>query len=500
MIYKIIYPALEWKFIKSIIIIMNRKFWHLFLIGTFFCFFITSTYCQKKDYKEAEVIITAESTKQLLDNRGFRAFEPLEQPDENYPTIMIDVDKTFQTIEGFGGAFTDAAAVTFGKLPQESQEKILKACFDPMEGNGYTLCRTTIHSCDYSDEMYTYDDVAGDKDLNNFSIAHDERYRIPFIQQALSVAKGNIKIYASPWSPPAWMKTNNDMLHGGKLNPEYFQTWADYFVKYIKAYKEAGIPIWGITVQNEPMATQVWESCIFTAEEEKNFVRDYLGPTLKKTGLSDIKIMIWDHNRGIIYQRAEIAYDDPKASQYIWGTAFHWYVGDHFDNVRIVHDAFPDKKLLYTEAGMGGSWPSAFNLARNMIMDLNNWVNGFTFWNLILDQTGGPRHAGGLPSPTSSSVYRSNIITADLNTGEVILNPPHYIFGQFSKFIKPGARRIACTSNSDDFIATAFINPDRKVSVVILNMKDADELLQLWVEGKALKLQSPPRAIITVVL
>ena len=471
------------------------KFWHLLFTGTFICFFIIPTYCQKKDYKEAEIYITAKSTQQLLTNCGFTAFEPLEQPDENYPTIIIDVNKTFQSIEGFGGAFTDAAAVTFGKLPKESQEKILKACFDPAEGNAYTMCRTTIHSCDYSDEMYTYDTLAGDKDLKNFTIAHDMKYRIPFMKRAEEMAKGNIKIFASPWSPPEWMKTNNDMLHGGKLKPEYFQTWADYFVKYIKAYQAVGIPIWGVTVQNEALATQVWESCIYTANEEKDFVRDYLGPTLKKNGLSDVKIMIWDHNRGVMYQRAEAAYEDPKASQFIWGTAFHWYTGEHFNNVSIVHDAFPDKKLLYTEAGMDGSWASALRIAKNMILDLNNWTNGYTFWNLVLDQTGGPRHAGGLPQN-----FRSNIISADLNTGEVTLNPPHYTFGQFSRFIKPGAKRIACTSSSDDFIATAFINPDGKVAVVILNLKDTEQIMQLWVDGKALKLRSPADAVITMVL
>jgi glucosylceramidase len=475
-------------------VIPEINFYHFLVTIFLFSLFTMQVSAQKKDYKEAEIFITAKSSQQMLANCGFSAFEPLEQPDENYPTIMIDVKKTFQTIEGFGGAFTDAASVTFAKLPMESQEKILKASFDPVEGNAYTLCRTTIHSCDYSDEMYTYDTVAGDKELKNFTIEHDLRSRIPFIKRAEEMAKGNIKIFASPWSPPGWMKTNNEMLHGGKLIPEYRQTWADYFVKYVKAYQSAGIPIWGLTVQNEAMATQVWESCIYTAEEEKDFVRDYLGPTLKKNGLSDLKLMIWDHNRGIMYQRVEAAYDDPKASQYIWGTAFHWYVGEHFENVRMVHDAFPDKKLLYTEAGMDGSWSAALRIAKNMIMDLNNWANGYTFWNLVLDQDGGPRHAGGTPYP------RSNIITANVKTGEVILNPPYYTFGQFSRFIKPGAKRIACTSSSDDFIATAFMNPDGKVAVVILNLKDTDQILQLWVDGKALKVKSPAEAVITMIL
>ena len=480
---------------KTPIAIIKIKFWHFLLTGIFIWLFNNQSYCQQKDYKRAEVYITAKSTQQLLANCGFHIFEPLEQPEEKFPTILIDYNKTFQDIEGFGGAFTDAAAVTLAKLPKESQEKVLRACFDPFEGNAYTLCRTTIHSCDYSDEMYTYDDVAGDKELKNFTIEHDQMYRIPFIKRAQEISKGKLKLYASPWSPPAWMKTNNDMLHGGKLKPEYFQTWADYFVKYIKAYEAVGIPIWGLTVQNEAMASQLWESCVFTATEEKDFVRDYLGPTLEKGGLSGVKIMIWDHNRGIMYQRAKVAYEDPKASKYIWGTAFHWYMGEHFDNVRMVHDAFPDKKLLYTEAGMDGSWTDAISIAKNMIMDLNNWTNGYTFWNLLLDQNRGPRHAGGKAPGELSS-----IITANINTGEVTLNPPYYTFGQFSRFIKPGAKRIACTSNSDNFIATAFVNPDGKIAVVILNLKDTDQMLQLWVEGKVMKLKSPAEAVITIIL
>ena len=443
------------------------------------------------DYKEAQVFLTAESTSDLLANHGYRAFEPLEQPDENYPTIMIDINKTFQTIEGFGGAFTDASAICFAKLPKEKQDEFLTACFDPVQGNGYTLCRTTIHSCDYSDEMYTYADVENDKNLEHFTIEHDQKYRIPFIKRALATAKGNIKIYASPWSPPAWMKTNNDMLHGGQLKPEYFQTWADYFVKYVKAYEKEGIPMWGLTVQNEPMAVQVWESCIFSAEEERDFVRDYLGPTLKKNGLGDLKLMIWDHNRGIMYQRAQVVYDDPKASQYVYGLAFHYYVGDHYDNVRLVHDAFPDKKLIYTEAGMGGSWDTGAHIAKNIILDLNNWTNGWTYWNFLLDETNGPRHAGGLGGTSTTTI--------NTKTGELTFNPPFYYVGHFSRFIMPGAKRIACTSNNDDFIATAFINTDEQVAVVILNLSGANRIFQLWVDGKVLKYTAPPKAIITMV-
>lgn len=457
----------------------------------FFCPTISHATPRQKDLKEATVYITAESTQHLLADRGNRAFETLDQPDENYPTIMIDIDKTFQEIEGFGGAFTDASAIVFAKLPKDKQQEFLKACFDPENGNAYTFCRSTIHSCDYSDEQYTYAEKPDDIKLKHFTIDHDRKYRIPFIKRALKAAKGNIKIYSSPWSPPPWMKTNGEMLHGGKLKPKYFQTWADYFVKYVKAYQKEGIPIWGLTVQNEPMAVQVWESCIFTAREERDFVRDYLGPTLKNNGLSDLKLMVWDHNRGVMYQRAEVMYDDPEASQYVYGMAFHYYVGDHFDNVRMVHDAFPDKKLIYTEAGLRGDWDTGVKLAKNMIIDLNNWTNGWTYWNLLLDENRGPRHAGGLGG--------SSIVTANTKTGELFFNPPFYYFGHFSRFIKPGAKRIACTSNNDDFIATAFVNPNGQVAVVILNLKDNEQFFQLWVQGKVIKYNSPANAIFTIV-
>lgn len=441
-------------------------------------------------YTEATVYQTARSPLRLLAQEQ-RAFEPLEQPDETYPTIMVDVDKTFQTIEGFGGAFTDASADNFAKLSPKAQERFLKACFDPVEGSGYTLCRTTIHSCDYAAGMYTYDDVAGDTALEHFSIEPDRRARIPYIKRAMETARGGLRLYASPWSPPAWMKTNGDMRYGGKLKARYAQTWADYFVRYVRAYEAEGIPIWGLTVQNEALATQVWESCVFTAAEERDFVRDYLGPTLRRAGLSDVKLMFWDHNRGLVYQRAEVMYDDPEAAQYVWGLAFHWYTGQHFDNVRMVHDAWPEKGLLYTEAGMGGSWDTAVRLAQNIILDLQNWASGWTYWNMLLDENRGPRHAGGLGG--------TSIVQMDTGTGEVTYNLPFYAFAHFSRFIRPGARRIACTSSSDDFIATACVNPDGRVAVVILNLSEVERNCQLWVQGQVIKHTAPPQAMVTMV-
>jgi glucosylceramidase len=233
--------------------------------------------------------------------------------------IFLDDSRSFQTMLGIGGAITDASAETFARLTTVQQNELLKAYFDPKEGIGYTLARTNMQSCDFSSGSYTYV-KENDKDLTSFDIKQDEQYRIPLIKKAMATA-GKLTLYISPWSPPAWMKDNNDVLHGGKLLPQYQQSWANFFVKYIKEYEKRGIPVWGLTVQNEPLAVQKWESCIFTAEEERDFIKNYLGPTLQKNGLSTKKLIAWDHNRDFVYQRASTILNDPAAAQIYLG---HW--------------------------------------------------------------------------------------------------------------------------------------------------------------------------------
>ncbi|SMB98564.1 glycoside hydrolase family 30 [Hymenobacter roseosalivarius DSM 11622] len=232
--------------------------------------------------KKAQVYTTAANTPLRMAAGEVLAFKPEAQPLETQVCIFVDPTKTFQTMLGIGGALTDASAETFAKLPKATQQEFLQAYYSPTNGIGYTLARTTIHSSDFSSGSYTY---VADKDesLKTFSVKHDEQFRIPFIKQIQAAAGGKLTMYVSPWSPPAWMKDNNSLLQGGKLLPQYRQNWADYYVKFIKTYEQLGIPIWGLSVQNEPMAKQRWESCIFTAAEERDFIRDYLGPTLKKT-------------------------------------------------------------------------------------------------------------------------------------------------------------------------------------------------------------------------
>ena len=383
-------------------------------------------------------------------------------------SVLVEPDKRFQTLAGFGGAFTEAAAVTLRKLGPANQERVLRAYFDRVDGHDYSLCRSHINSCDFSLGNYAYAEVPGDTELQHFSIKHDRAALLPMIHAAQKLSTGGFKLFATPWSPPPWMKTNGMMNRGGKLKPEYRQTWADYYVRYIREYEKEGVPIWGVSVQNEPGVAQSWDSCEYSAEEERDFVRDYLGPTLARADLGHVKIIIWDHNRDQVVHRARTAYSDPEASKYIWGTGFHWYTDDKFENLQLHHDAWPEKNLLFTEGCQEGgphegSWALGERYARSMINDFNRWTVGWIDWNLLLDENGGPNHVGN---------YCSAPILADTRNDRVMFQSSYYYIGHFARFVRRGAERILCATTHEALEATAFRNPDGGVAVVVLNRTD----------------------------
>jgi len=450
--------------------------------------------------RQVAVYTTADNTDHRLSATGTLSFKPMGQPLETQICVFVDPTKTFQTILGIGGALTDASAETFAKLPKAKQQEFLNAYYSH-DGIGYTLARTNIHSCDFSSASYTYVDE-GDRELKSFSIKHDQEFRIPFIKQVLATTGNRLNIFASPWSPPAFMKDNNNMLHGGKLKPEFYQSWANYFVKFIRAYESAGIPIWGVSIQNEPMATQTWESCIYTAENERDFLKNHLGPTIRKERLSDKKIIVWDHNRDLIYQRASTILTDPKAAQYVWGVGFHWYEpwsgGEPmFDNVKLVRDAFPDKHLIFTEgcadsfkADKLHDWKLGELYGRSMINDFNSGTVGWTDWNVLLDETGGPNHVQN---------FCFAPVHADTRTGELIYTNSYYYIGHFSKFVQPGAKRIASSPSRSPLLSTAFVNPDGQVAVVVMNKTEQKIPYFLWLDGQAAEVESLPHSIQTLV-
>ena len=449
----------------------------------------------------AVVYTTADSTPLRLTPADTLVFTEAEPVSEGRVYLFADASRTFQTMIGIGGALTDAAAETFAKLPAARQDEVIAAYYGTDRGIGYTLGRTNINSCDFSSDMYTYV-TEGDKDLSSFSIAHDLRYKIPLIKRALAASDNRVKLFASPWSPPAYMKDNNDMLHGGHLKPEYRDAWALYYTKFIKSYAQAGVPIWAITIQNEPMATQTWESCIYQADDERDFLRDHLGPAMWKQGLKDVHIIVWDHNRDLIVQRALTIFGDTAAARYAWGTGFHWYEDwsggtQMYDNVALVNRLFPSKHLLFTEGTPAnfdstayGRWSLGEAYGRSMIHDFNSGAEGWTDWNILLDEKGGPNHVGN---------YCFAPIHADTRTGQLIYTNSFYYIGHFSKFIRPGAKRIVVAPSRSMLLATGFVNPDGGVAVVVMNQTAKAGDYHVRIGNAAVTVHSLPHSIQTVV-
>jgi len=434
--------------------------------------------------------------------RAAVAFAPGKQPPEGDVSVFVDPAKTYQTLLGIGGAITDASAEVFARLDARQQERLLRAYYDAKDGIGYSLARTTIHSSDFSSASYTYIDE-GDAALTSFSVAHDRRFRIPLIKRAIAAAGGRLTLFASPWSAPAFMKTNASMLRGGQLKPEFAGAWARYYTRFIQAYEHEGVPVWGITVQNEPMATQTWESMIYSAEDERDFLKNHLGPAMAEAGLGDRKIIVWDHNRDLMTQRARVIFEDPDASRYAWGMGFHWYEtwaggAPMFANVAAVHRAWPDKHLLLTEATVEGFDPAKLQSIANaerygtaLINDLNNGAEGWTDWNILLDERGGPNHVGN---------FCFAPVHADTRTGELTFTPSFWYLGHFSKFIRPGAHRVEAATSRSTLAATSFTNPDGSLATVVMNATDQPVTYRFFVGRNEASVAIPAHAIQTLVL
>ncbi|HLP08378.1 MAG TPA: glycoside hydrolase family 30 protein [Opitutaceae bacterium] len=451
---------------------------------------VTGVVSAAENSRRWSVIETARDTGHLL--------APVAAPASavtDAPSIICDPAQRFQEIVGFGGALTESAAWTLAQLPAERRDEVLRHYFDPREGIGYTLARTHINSCDFSLGSWSLDDTPGDTELRDFSLAPMRRWLLPLIHDARRVAGGErLRLLASPWSPPAWMKTNGAMADGGELRADCRDAWARFFVRFLETMqREEQIPVWALTVQNEPEAKQVWESCIYTPEAERDFVRDHLGPTLARSGFAGVKLLVHDHNRDILEAHAQATFGDPAAAQYVWGTALHWYVSDDFAASTRVHDAFPDKAILFTEGCLEGGmqpgrWDRGERYATNIIGDLRNWVCGWIDWNIALDLTGGPNHVGNLCDAP---------VLVDTAAGTVRYQNSFYYIAHFSRYVQPGARRIASSGGPADLQSIAFANPDGSLALIVLNATDSARDFALTVGTETLACQIPGHAIQT---
>lgn len=408
--------------------------------------------------------------------------------------ITIEPKNQRQEILGFGGSFTEASSSIYKELDEEKKEEIIESYFGE-NGNKYSMARTHINSCDFSLGNYAHVEDENDLELKTFSLERNKISLIPMINDALKKRKNKIRIMASPWSPPAWMKTTGEMNFGGKLKSEYRDTWADYYCKFIENCEKENVPIWGLSIQNEPEAKQTWDSCLYTAEEERDFIKNHLGPSLKKHNLLDRKVIIWDHNRDVMVERARTVLSDPDAAKYVWGTGFHWYCGDHFDNVQKVHDEFPDKQLIFTEGCQEGgphigSWDLGERYATSIINDLNRWTVAWIDWNLILNEQGGPNHVGN---------YCSAPIIVDTRSQDLLYQSSYYYIGHFSRFILPGDKIINSKNTNDKIDVLSSINDQNIVNTVIQN-KNESRVEVNYNRGNVNSVFSiPERSIVTVV-
>jgi len=417
-----------------------------------------------------------------------------DKPSTINRTMKVNPSVTYQKIIGFGGAFTESACYTLNQMPKDKQEEVLQAYFNKESGLGYNIGRVHIHSCDFSLENYTYVDE-NDVELKTFDISREYKWVIPTIKRAEEIRGSSISLLASPWSPPAWMKSNKEMNNGGYLLDAYKESWANYYVKYLEHAKQAGLDVFAMTVQNEPAAVQTWDSCVYTAEDERDFVKDYLGPTLEKSPYKDTKLLIWDHNRDIIVERAKTVLEDELANPYVWGTGIHWYVSEEFEKVGQVHDLFPDKHLLFTEGCIEGGvhlgvYDTGERYARNIIGDFSNWCEGFIDWNLTLNEIGGPNHVGN---------YCDAPIISDTKTGELHYNNSYYYVGHFSKHIMAGAKRIETIYDDEEIKTISFLNPDKSIVSIILNQTEKDQGILVDLAGQEVEVLSKKRSIITLV-
>ncbi len=404
--------------------------------------------------------------------------------------IRVYPQVEYQTWQGFGGAMTEGAAAAWLRLPKEERDRLMKLYFSVEEGIGYNFCRLSIGGCDFSVAPYSYVEE-GDETLATFDVGHDDPTVFYMVHEAQKL-QPDLRLFASPWTPPRYMKTN-DEWQGGGLKKEYYPLWAKYFAKYVEECKKRDILIEGVTVQNEPRHHQLWESCTYTMEEELDFVNTSLGEALKPLG---VKIYVYDHCKERVFERAEYAFSH---SDYVDGIACHWYSGDYFEELRMVRERWKNKELIMSEGCVAlttttpdeeTQWRAAEQYLHDIFGNLNNGLTAFCDWNITLDENRGPCHFRvGRPCVADAPLL------CDSQAQRVVVQPSYYAIGHFSKFIRAGAKIVGVSKPYDWLEVTAAKNPDGSVVLVAYNPKESakrmtvhvgDEILSLLLEGKSI--------------
>ncbi len=404
--------------------------------------------------------------------------------------INIYPDEEYGKFYGFGGAVTEASAYSYSLLDDADKAKLIEAYYGE-SGLGYNYARLSIDSCDFCLSNY----CSKESEDGEFSLARDEKYILPFMRDIEKITK--LQYMMSPWSPPAYMKSTGERNKGGKLLKEYYQACAEHYCTYIEKYLEMGFDIKCMSVQNEPLAVQTWDSCVYTTEEEGEFLSKYLFPEMKKRGLEDIKRLVWDHNRERLFERLRDIVKQVGDIPCVDGVAYHWYSGDHFEQIKMVSEKYPYMLSVFSEGcveysvfGKDQDTVHAEKYAYNILSCLKNGCNLFLDWNILLDSKGGPNHVGNFCA--------APIMLDDNNS--FYCKVSYYMIGHFSRFIKAGAKRVATSSFTDAIDHVAFKNTNGEVVVVLLNRRNIDIPFKLRRGDKYSNITIKGKSIVTITL
>lgn len=472
------------------------------------------------DKLNVQVYETSASGNNLLQLESFS-----DETNENRIQVVLQPKQTKQTITGFGGSFTEASAYLLNKLSKKNRDSIIEAYFGE-SGAKYSLTRTHMNSSDFSLSNYSYAPLEDDKELKSFSIQEDLDDIIPMIKDAMNVSKDGFKILSSPWTASPWMKDNKNYV-GGKLLPEYYDTWALFFSKYVTAYKNEGIDIWGFTVENEPLGNgNNWESMHYTPDEMTNFVQHHLGPQLRQD-YPDVKILGYDQNREHLNEWVDSQYKNEETSSYFDGTAIHWYASTYHyypEELQYAHKKAPNKYLIQSEACVDSEIPKwkddawywkkeatdwgwdwapekdkpmhlkyapVNRYARDIIGCLNNYVDGWIDWNMVLNKQGGPNwFKNWCVAP----------VIVDENEDEIYFTPLYYVMSHFSRFIRPEAKVFEVNHSDKELLITAAKNLDGSIVIVVFNEKETNKNISLILDNNSINLDVKGQSLQTIVI
>ncbi|XP_066538642.1 lysosomal acid glucosylceramidase [Hoplias malabaricus] len=426
--------------------------------------------------------------------------------------ITLVPEQKYQYVKGFGGALTDSAAINILSLSSGAQEQLLRQYFSP-EGIEYNVVRVPVASCDFSTRLYTYADSPGDYNLLNFSLTQEDTHmKIPLLQQMQALSTRPLSLFASAWSSPSWLKTNGELTGKGSLRGKpggkEYKTWAQYYIRFLEEYEKHNISFWALTSGNEPTAGEMtnysFQALGFTPEQQRDWIAMDLGPALHSSPYAKIRLIILDDQRLLLPHWAKVVLGDIHAARYVHGIGVHWY-WDPFVPARITlkttHNLYPEYFLFGTEACSGwrkldrgvqlGSWKRAEDYAHDIIEDLNNYVTGWTDWNLALDLNGGPNWVKNFVDST---------IIVDHKRDVFYKQPTFYSMAHFSKFLLEGSQRVGVTmSEGSTLESSTFIRPDGSAVLIILNRSDVEVPFEVWDQTVGfLPSKSPPHSIITL--